>query len=191
MVELYSARVFPPDSNANQGDIADALDGMVASGVELVNMSLGSTQPSDILSDAIQAAYNKGTVCVCAAGNDSGPVDFPAAFTDTIAVSAIGKLGEVNASSLPALPSDPILFGRNGYYAADFTNFGSQIAMTAPGVGIIAPVPARFGMSAPYAMMNGTSMASPIVSSAIATVLAKDHDYIGMPRGRDSSREER
>lgn len=187
-VELFSARVFEPYSKSNQGDIADALDALVAEGVELVNLSLGSPQKSEILSDAVQAAYNEGTVCICAAGNNSGPVWYPAALGDTIAVSAIGQLGHVTASSLPAIPSDPLLFGALGYYAADFTNFGPQVGVAAPGVGIVATVPARFGFDQPYAMMNGTSMASPIASGSIAAILARSRDYLAMNGGRDRSR---
>ena len=187
--DLFSARVFAPGSNnANQGDIADALDALVAEGVELVNMSLGSVEASDILSDAIGAAFGEGTVCVCAAGNDSGPVSYPAAFSDTVAVSAIGKLGQVDASSLPALPVNPGLFGALGYYAAAFTNFGPEIGVAAPGVGIIAPVPSRFGLDQPYAIMNGTSMASPIVTGSVAGILARSRDYLSLNVGRDRSR---
>lgn len=187
-VELFSARVFPEDAGANQGDIADALDALVDRDVDLVNMSLGSSKASEILLDAVENAYNEGTVCVCAAGNESGPVSYPAALDKTIAVSALGKSGEVDASSLPALPNNPELFGSKGYYAADFTNFGPEVSMIAPGVGIIATVPERFGMEAPYVMMNGTSMASPIATGALAAILGRSKDYMDMVAKRERSR---
>ena len=186
--DLMSARVFSQDAGANQGDIADALDEMVNEGVELVNMSLGSLKKSDILAEAIDAAYDGGTVCVCAAGNNSGPVSHPAAHSKTIAVSAIGKLGEVEAGSLPALPNNPTLYGARGYYAADFTCFGKEVCMTAPGVGIVSTVPERFGMSETFAMMSGTSMASPIVTGSIAAILAGRQDYLKMSPRRERSK---
>jgi len=172
-VDLFSLRVFPPDGGANQGDIADAIDHMVAeNGVDIINMSLGGPGRSAILEDAVRAAHEAGVVCVCAAGNDAGPVSFPAAFDECVAVAALGLLGVVPPDSTPALPTDPALFGDRQLYAADFTNAGPEITCIAPGVGIIAPVPQRFGLHAPAAAMNGTSMASPVTAAALATILS-------------------
>ena len=188
-VELHSLRVFPPDGGANQGDIADAIDHMVAeSGVDVINMSLGGGGRSLILEDAVRAAQEAGVVCVCAAGNDAGPVSFPAAFPECVAVAAAGLLGFVPNDSTPALPTDPALFGDRQIHAADFTNAGPEIDCIAPGVGIIAPVPQRFGLTAPSAAMNGTSMASPVTAAALAIILARDAAFEGMARNADRAR---
>ena len=180
-VDLFSARVFPPESGANQGDIADAIDHMVSvRSVDLINMSLGSSEPSLIFKDAIDAAFEAGTLCICAAGNDAGPVSYPARYDKAVAVAAAGMSGVSPLDALPALPADERLFGERQLYAADFTNFGPEIDCIGPGVGVIAPVPARFGREAPYVSMNGTSMASPSICAALAVALAHDASYSAM-----------
>ena len=53
-------------------------------------MSLGSSQSSSILHDAIKSAVAQGTYrCSAAAGNDyRSAVSYPAAYPETVAVSA-------------------------------------------------------------------------------------------------------
>ena len=188
-VEAVSVRVFPEDSPANQGDIADAIDLLVdRHKVHLINMSLGAAEKSDILDQAIQNAENHGSLCICAAGNNGGRVHYPGAFPSTVAVAALGELGHVPLDSLHALPTNPRLFGSSQLYSADFTNFGDEICVACPGVGIIAPVPSRFGLEDPYAAMNGTSMASPIACAALAIQLSKDAAYLEMDRAAQRTR---
>jgi subtilisin len=74
-------------------------------------------------------------------------------------------------------------------FLANFSCFGPEIDCCAPGVGIISTVPERFGLTMPYAAMDGTSMASPAACGALAAILAKSIDYPGLPR--DVSRAER
>ena len=182
-VELMSVRVFPPDRGANQGDIADAIDLLSAEHqADLINMSLGAPIGSQIERDAIIDAFQRGTLCICAAANSAGPVEFPAAFPETVAVAAVGRLGWVPSDAFPALPNSQDLFGSDQLYAADFTCFGSEVVCTAGGVGIISTVPERFGHTAPYAAMNGTSMASPAACGALAAMLSNDNAYLGMQR---------
>ncbi len=184
-VDLHSARVFPVGKGANQGDIANAIDELSKEvGVDLINMSLGSSQGSKIERDAIQDAFERGTLCICAAGNSNGPVEFPAAFSETIAVSAIGLLGWGPNGSIPStrLPQTSDRFGDNNLFHANFSCFGNRVFVAGPGVGIISTVPERFGLEAPYASMGGTSMASPIVCGALAAILSKSSEYKTMPR---------
>ena len=180
-VTLIAARVFPgPDAGASQADIANAIDDLSRGrGVDLINMSLGAPTPSTIELDAIRDALQRGTLCVCAAGNDGGAVGWPAAFDETVAVSAIGLKNTAPAGSLSAgrVPMDPSKLGTQNLYLANFSNFGSLVDCCAPGVGIIATVPERFGLTQPYAAMDGTSMASPVACGALAVLLADSPSY--------------
>lgn len=192
-VDLFCARVFEATGGASQADTANAIDHLSAEvGVHLINMSLGG--PSSIIEhDAIRRARDEGTLCVCAAGNESGPVSasFPAAYPETIAVSALGLNGWGPEGSIAAsaAPTDPAMFGAEGLFVGDFSNFGPKIGVAAPGVGIISTVPERFGLTAPYASMNGTSMASPAACARLAISLAADNKY--MAAAPDADRVER
>jgi len=187
--ELYSARVFPPDRGAANIDIANAIDFLSRDrACDLINMSLGAPVGSALVQDAIQDAAERGTLCVCAAANSGGDVEFPAAFPEAVAISAAGRLGEAPMGSVSAskAPGDPDLYGFNLLYLADFSCFGPEIEAIAPGVGICAPVPERHGLSLPYAAFDGTSMASPIAIGTLARALAKDAAYLAS--GRDINR---
>ena len=188
-VALYSARVFPPGAGANQMDISDAIDTLSRDHeVDLINLSLGAAVGSEIERDAIRDALERGTLCVCAAGNAAGPVGFPAAFPETVAVAALGREGWGPPGSLSAsrLPEDPARFGVGNLYLASFSDFGVEITCAAPGVGIVSTVPMRDGGSGapdnPYAALDGTSMASPLACGALAARLAGDELYRTLPR---------
>jgi subtilisin family serine protease len=184
-VNLLSARVFPPDDGANQGDIANAIDELSRTHrVDLINLSLGASERSEIERDAIRDALERGTLCVCAAANSSGPVEFPAAFEESVAVSALGLLGFAPSGTLSEtrLPQESARFGSEDLYLANFSCFGPELACAGPGVGVIATVPERFGLAAPYGVMDGTSMASPAVCAALAVLLARSPAYGALPR---------
>jgi subtilisin len=190
-VELFAARVFPKGAGANQGDIVNAIDALSRGRqVDLINMSLGSPSPSQIERDAIVDALERGTLCICAAANSAGAVEFPAAFAESVAVSAMGLSGWGPAGTLAAgrLPLSADRFGVDNLYLANFSCFGPEIDCGAPGVGILSTVPARFGLKAPYASMDGTSMASPLACGLLAALLASDDAYKVLPR--DQSRAE-
>jgi subtilisin len=185
-VELLSARVFPPDQGANQGDIANAIDYLSSvEGVDLINLSLGSPTGSLIEQDAILDALERGTLCICAAGNDGRePILYPAGFPETVSVSALGLEGWGPPGSLASLryPEAPEKYGAENLFLASFSNFGPKVDTAAPGVGILSTVPERHGLTEPYAAMSGTSMASPAACGALAAILAGDEAYRDLPR---------
>lgn len=183
--DLVSARVFPPNRGADQGDIATAIDALSKTHeVDLINMSLGADQGSQIGRDAIIDALERGTLCVCAAGNSAGAVEYPAAFDETVAVSALGLEGWGPEGTLTAgrYPQETDKYGDSNFYLSNFSCFGDTIDCCAPGVGIIATVPERHGLTEPSGVMDGTSMASPVVCGALAAVLSTEPTYLALPR---------
>ena len=191
-MDLVSARVFPAGRGANQGDIALAIDHLSRHWrADLINLSLGAPVGSELEHDAILDALERGTLCVCAAGNSNGAVEYPAAFDEVIAVSALGLEGWGPDGSLTSTryPTQADRYGLGQLYLANFSCFGPEIDCCAPGVGILATVPERFGLRAPIGAMDGTSMASPAACATLAAILSNDTDYRSLPR--DLTRAER
>ncbi|MEH3160332.1 MAG: S8 family serine peptidase [Sphingomonas taxi] len=189
-VDLFAARVFAPGRLASNADIANAIDALSREhGVDLINMSLGAATPSEVIHDAMLDALERGTLCVVAAGNEAGPVSYPAAFPECVAVSALGLAGWAPPTSLSAtrLPQAADRFGRDNLFLANFSCFGLEIDCAAPGVGIIAPVHDPDGRSDMlYATMDGTSMASPVACGIAAALLSRHAGLAALPR--DASR---
>lgn len=191
--DLLVARVFPapmwPDEPAaNQGDTANAIDTLSRElSADLINMSLGGAE-SQIEHDAIQDAAERGTLCVCAAGNSAGPIEYPGAFPESVAVSALGLLGWAPPGTLSATryPTDSDRYGDQRLFLANFSCFGQETDTAAPGVGIVSTVPVRDGVPA-FAAMDGTSMASPAACGTLAAVLSSSQDYLALSRSLDRS----
>lgn len=167
-------RVFGPDGSAHQADIARALDVLVHDrGCHLVNLSLGTASRSEIVADALIDAVDHGTLVICAAGNTSGPVEYPAALEEAVAVTALGRLDQAPAGTLSAhrIPDDARLRA-DPVFIANFSCHGESVDVAGPGVGIISTVP-----GGGWAAFGGTSMAAPQVTGALAALLADDASY--------------
>ncbi|HUK24865.1 MAG TPA: S8 family serine peptidase [Terriglobales bacterium] len=193
--DLFHARVFKgegPQDGPTQADIINAIDSLSRDHqCDLINMSLGGGPSSAAEQDAIRDAAERGTLCICSAGNDNGPIEFPGAYPECMAVSAIGKVGWAAPGTFSAdnRPREASKMGHENLFLASFSCFGPTLACAAPGVGIVSTVPERKGFPDAYMEMDGTSMASPAACGALAVILSQDATYKTLPR--DSSRSKR
>lgn len=180
-VALRAYRVFGTDDDgASNFAIAKAIDRAVADGCDLLNMSLGGG-PLDVLTDeAIKDARGRGVLCVIAAGNDGGAVSWPGRHTLAMAISALGVRGRWPRD---ATQSEEVqrpfgrAFGSDQCFVARFSNRGPEIDLAAPGVGIISTLPEDA-----FGVMDGTSMACPVATGALARRLAQRPDVLAQPR---------
>jgi subtilisin len=185
-VKLRSYRVLGmvPGLAANFS-ITKAIDAAIHEDrCDLINLSFNLFDASEDLAvrTALEDARAAGVLPIAAAGNFfRQPVGFPARDPICIAVSALGRRGTFPADSLEAV--DIVApFGRDDSdFIAAFSNFGPEIDLTAPGLGIISTVPGGYGI------MSGTSMACPAVTGVAARVLAGNEDVLTMTRGPERS----
>ena len=180
-VALNIYRVFPRSGKgASNFDIAKAIDMAIADGCDLINMSLGGGPMDAVTVEAIKEARAKGTICVIAAGNESGPVSNPGRHPLAICVSAMGYVGAWPAGAVQTLDvTKP--YGKGNTYFAKFSNFGLEVDLTGTGCGIISTYPKDR-----FAVMDGTSMACPCTTGALARLLAKAPKIL--KAARDASR---
>ncbi|WP_051440710.1 S8 family serine peptidase [Ensifer aridi] len=170
-VTLRSYRVFPHSGEgAINYDIMNAIDRAVQDGCHIINLSLGGGAEDEAVRAAIGSALSRGVIVIAAAGNDGRkPVSFPAALPFCIAVSAMGRRDSFPQVSTEALDiAAP--FGANDSFVGAFSNFGPQIDLTGPGVGVVSTLP-----GATYGPMSGTSMATPAVAGYAAFLLASNN----------------
>lgn len=182
--DLFHARVFKSEEEGpSQADLINAIDALSRGlGCDLINMSLGGGAPSSADEDCIQDAVERGTICLCSAANDNTAIEYPAAYPECVAVSAMGLIGWAPAGTFSASnrPQDASKIGQKNFFLAAFSCFGSTLACSAPGVGIVSTVPDKGGADL-YMEMDGTSMASPAACGALAVILSKDSQHRDYP----------
>jgi subtilisin family serine protease len=159
---LYMAKVLP---GGFVSDLVEALEWCIGSRVDIVSMSLGNPDPSEVLGHALDEAHEAGVTVFAATGNDASHVAFPAAHPTVIGVGAIGRDGAFPPESAHRLKVGRYRDWWGGLFNASFSNFGAEVAVCAPGVAIPSTVPGG------YAAWDGTSMACPIVAGLAALVL--------------------
>jgi len=155
-VDLLGVKVLGGDGSGSFAGVAEGIEWAVDNGADVLNMSLGGDSQTDVVKDALQYAQDNGVVPVAAAGN-SGPcsdcVGYPGAEPEAIAVSASNE-------------SDGLAF---------FSSTGPEVDIAAPGANVQSTYP-----DDSYNSLNGTSMASPHVAGAAASVLSvgTDPEYV-------------
>lgn len=143
-IDLYAIKVLDRNGFGFLSDVIKGIEWAIANGIQVINMSLGTSADIQSSHDAVIAAKNAGLVIVAAAGNSGGTVIFPAAYPEAIAVSATDENNVI----------------------ASWSSRGPEVDLSAPGVSIYSTYK---GTS--YATLSGTSMAAPHVAGSAALVL--------------------
>ncbi len=151
LTKIIPLRVFDAQGEGTSFNVAKAFVYAVDHGAKLINFSGGAKQGNDAMYQAVKYAYENDVIIVCAAGNDGTMgIDYPAAYSETIAVGAVNYYGE----------------------RASYSDYGPELDFVAPGgeedLGVLSTW--RNNM---YLWACGTSMAAPHVTGVIALMIAK------------------
>lgn len=145
--QIYALKAIDKTGSGKLSWVVNAIYYAIEKKVDIISMSLGMPKSNDKLEKAVKEAINKNILVVCAAGNDGDgnsndfEYSYPAAYTDVISVGAVDKKG----------------------VPASFSNANLGLDVVAPGVSILSTYPNN-----QFAILSGTSMATPHVSGSLA-----------------------
>ena len=131
----------------SSADIVFAVYYAIEKEADVINMSLGGNGSEDMAA-AIQLAVDCDIMCIASAGNDSTDKDhYPAAYENVIGVGALAE---------------------GSWEIADYSNYGVNSDIMAPGNALTTDIDGGYSYS------NGTSIAAPMVSAAVAMYVAQN-----------------
>ena len=142
-------------------------DGNTSDHLDVANMSWGVPPDSGgLLADALISAWDAGVTTVTSAGNEGEDVDEVGKLPQ--ALGGGGRLGPAGAEDKIIVVSaiDDSDGKPGGDTFASFSNFGSEVDIAAPGVGILS-----LWVNGFLATASGTSMASPHVTGTAALAI--------------------
>lgn len=148
--ELIILKALDKNGSGTLQGIINAINYAVSLKVDIISMSLGTSSNVPNLRQAIAQAVNNNILVVCAAGNegdnnsDTDEFSYPGAYNEVISVGAID-------------------FKKT---AARFTDSNKEVDLVAPGVNIVSTY-----LNDSYAILSGTSMATPYVTGALALLI--------------------
>jgi hypothetical protein len=154
-VNIMAVKVLARNGTGDWSWLTSGIKYAYENGADIISMSLGGSWAPNSVKTQAQNAWDNGTVLVGASGNDgSNGVHYPGRFDTVIAVGATDSTDTV----------------------AGFSNYGNELELTAPGVGIQS-----CRRTSPfYQNMQGTSQATPHVSGVAALMMSRYPSYTNM-----------
>jgi hypothetical protein len=180
--ELHAFKVCP---GGRLSDLLAALDECLARELDIVCISVGCEEPSELLEQKLSELRHKGIACIKAAsGTWHGESTQPFAIMPSAAltVGAVGKLGEFPPDTCHTEALMPGLVGFDGVFPAAFGGAAPQVELSAPGVAVVSTVPGGLGA------LDGTGTASAAVCGLAALVLAHHPLLQGPLKARNEQR---
>ncbi len=148
--DLLPVRVMNSDGFSKTFTLLEGIYFALDAGADVINVSMGATLPAGTLTAAVIEAELAGAIVVSAAGNDQtdNPPRYPA--------------GSAPALGIGVAATD------SADVRAPWSNFGTFVALTAPGVNVTSTLPGGL-----YGSASGTSFAAPLVSGTLALMKSR------------------
>ena len=156
-VELHAYRIFSSKTTTTDAVVA-AIEQAVQDGCQVINLSLGTSNSSTALRDAVAEAVASGAVVVAAVGNGGNAVtQYPAAYPGVIGVGSVDK----------------------GLEVSSFSQRNTSVDFTAPGDGVASlsnTDNSGYKLDITASSNRGTSFAAPVITGMAALALGYDKD---------------
>ena len=150
---LLNAKVADENGTCEAAALAKGIVWAVDNGASVINISVELKEPSQELKEAINYAWERGSLIVAAAGNSGDySLIYPASYENCIAVGCLGGNGELFSLS----------------------NHGDWVDVAAPGCDIYSCLPGNC-----YGYKTGTSFATAYVSGIAALLFGVVTDSNG------------
>ena len=146
---LYAVKALDNKGQGYMSNVIAGIEWSVKNNMNIVSMSIGSTQDSTALREACDKAYDAGLLLVASSGNNGNAdgtddtVTYPGRYASVIAIAATDS----------------------GNKRASFSGTGPAVEFAAPGVGIYSTY-----LDNAYTTKSGTSMACPHVTGTAALI---------------------
>ncbi len=147
-IELYSVKVLDQDGAGRYSNIIQGIDWAIQNDIDIITLSLGGYEYSQILEEAINHAIENNILIVAAAGNGGAEnIMYPAAYSQVICVGATDRDNNI----------------------ASYSNYGFQLDIVAPGTEVVTA-----GLNNSSITVSGTSPATQHVAGVAALLWSAD-----------------
>lgn len=145
---LYNCKITDSNGKIFENYIVNALQWCLNNNIEIVSMSFGGPNPMPSAHGIIKQLWAKGVILIASAGNFGRdfPKMYPACYPEVISVAAV----DINKKH------------------ADWSSWHETVELSAAGVEVYST-----WLNNQYCLLNGTSMACPHISGAVALMISK------------------
>jgi subtilisin family serine protease len=153
----WSTKILPLQAIDDDGygdslTVGNAIVYAANQGADVINISLGSSEPDTYILAAVEYAYSKGSIVVAASGNDGcNCMIYPARYDVALSVGALDESGN----------------------RASFSSYGSTLDVMAPGTTITSSSYTSEYPTNSYGVGSGTSYAAPVISGLLTKIKAQ------------------